>query len=67
MTSLGKIPVFSGEDYAYWKVRMRAFLQSMGADVWDITKNQAYQVLAVRTSPLQVPSTRLTPRLSMPC
>ena len=54
MASLGKIPVFSGEDYAYWKVRMRAFLKSMGADVWDITKNQAYQVLAIRTSPLQV-------------
>ena len=54
MVSLEKIPVFSGGDYAYWKVRMRTFLQSMGADVWDITKNQAYQVLAVRTSPLQV-------------
>ena len=40
MASLGKIPVFSGEDYAYWKVRMRAFFQSMGAEVWDITKNQ---------------------------
>ena len=46
MTSLGKIPVFSDEDYAYWKVRMRVFLQS--------TKNQAYEVLAVRTSTLQV-------------
>ena len=54
MASLGKIPVFSGEDYAYWKVRMRAFLQSMGAEIWDITKNQAYEVLAVRTTPLQV-------------
>ena len=54
MASLGKIPVFSGEDYTYWKVRMRAFLQSMGAEVWDITKNQAYEVLAVRTSSLQV-------------
>ena len=54
MTSLGNIPVFPGEDYAYWKVRMRAFLQSMGAEVWEITKNQAYEVLAVRTSPLQV-------------
>ena len=50
MASLGKIPVFSGEDYAYWKVRMRAFLQSMGADVWEITKNQLYEVLAVRTT-----------------
>ena len=54
MASLGKIPVFSGEDYAYWKVRMRAFLQSMGADVWEITTNQLYEVLAVRAPPLQV-------------
>ena len=54
MVSLGKIPVFAGEDYAYWKVRMRTFLQSLGAEVWDITKNQAYEVLAVRTSLLQV-------------
>ena len=54
MASLGKIPVFSGEDYAYCKVRMRAFLQSMGADVWEITTNQLYVVLAVRTTPLQV-------------
>ena len=33
---------------------MRAFLQSLGAEVWDITKNQAYEVLVVRTTPLQV-------------
>ena len=54
MVSLGKILVFSGENYAYWKVRMRAFLQSMGAEVGEITKNQLYEVLAVRTTPLQV-------------
>ena len=54
MASLGKIPVFAGEDYAYWKVRMRAFLQSMGAEVLEIIKNQAYEVFAVRTTPLQV-------------
>ena len=54
IASLGKITVFAGEDYAYWKVRMRAFLQSMGAEVWEITKNQAYEVLAIRTTPLQV-------------
>ena len=54
MASLGKIPVFTGKDYAYWKVRMRAFLQSMGAEVLEITKNPAYEVLAVRTTPLQV-------------
>jgi hypothetical protein len=54
MASLEKIPVFSGEDYAYWKVCMRAFLQSTGAKVWDITRNQAYEVLAIWTTPLQV-------------
>ena len=48
------MPVFTGKDYAYWKVRMRAFLQSMRAEVWEITKNQAYEVLFVRASPLQV-------------
>ena len=26
----------------------------MGAEVWDITKNQDYEVLAVRVTPLQV-------------
>ena len=26
----------------------------MGAEVWDITRNQAYEVVAVRTTPLQV-------------
>ena len=54
MASFDKIPVFFGEDYAYWKVCMRAFLQSTGAKVWDITRNQDYEVLAVWTTPLQV-------------
>ena len=26
----------------------------MGAEIWDITKNQAYVVLATRVTPLQV-------------
>ena len=29
-------------------------LAELGAEVWDITRNQAYEVLAVRTTPLQV-------------
>ena len=27
-------PLFDGTNYAYWKVRMRAFLQSLGDKVW---------------------------------
>ena len=27
-------PLFDGTNYTYWKVRMRAFLQSLDAKVW---------------------------------
>ena len=28
-------PIFDGINYAYWKVRMRAFLQSLDKKVWQ--------------------------------
>ena len=28
-------PYFDGSNYAFWKVRMRAFLCSIDEDVWD--------------------------------
>ena len=28
-------PLFDGTNYAYWKVRMRAFLQSLNEKVWQ--------------------------------
>ena len=28
-------PLFDGSNYAYWKVRMRAFLQSLDEKVWQ--------------------------------
>ena len=28
-------PLFDGTDYAYWKARMRAFLQSLDEKVWQ--------------------------------
>ena len=28
-------PLFDGTDYAYWKVRIRAFLQSLDENVWQ--------------------------------
>ena len=28
-------PLFDGTNYAYWKVRMRAFLQSLDEKVWQ--------------------------------
>ena len=33
--SLNIPPLFDGINYAYWKVRMRAFLQSLDEKVWQ--------------------------------
>ena len=33
--SLIILPLFDGTNYAYWKVRMRAFLQSLDEKVWQ--------------------------------
>ena len=29
------LPLFDGTNYAYWKVRMRAFLQPLDEKVWQ--------------------------------
>ena len=31
-------PLFDGTNYAYWKVRMRVFLQSLDEKVWQAVK-----------------------------
>ena len=31
-------PLFDGTNYAYWKVRMRAFLQSLDEKVWQVVE-----------------------------
>ena len=33
--SLNALPYFNGSNYAFWKVRMRAFLCSIDETVWD--------------------------------
>ena len=37
-----KPPLFNGSNLIFWKIRMRSYLQSMGADVWAIVE-QGYQ------------------------
>ena len=32
-----KPPMFTGENYAYWSVRMRCHLMSFGWNIWDAT------------------------------
>ena len=33
----GNPPVFDGNDFQYWKVRMACFLEAAGTDVWRVT------------------------------
>ena len=33
--ALNVLPYFDGSNYAFWKVRIRAFLCSIGETVWD--------------------------------
>ena len=33
--SLNALPYFNGSNYAFWKVRIRAFLYSIDETVWD--------------------------------
>jgi hypothetical protein len=54
MGSSSKVPRFEGDDYAYWKVCMHAYLQSLGAGIWDICTSTTYIVLAVHTTPLEI-------------
>ena len=32
------IPLFNGTNYAYWKVHMRVFLQSLDDKVWQVVE-----------------------------
>ena len=36
--STNKEPIFDGTNFAFWKVRMRTFIMSLGADVWEIVE-----------------------------
>ena len=33
-SSTNKVPFFTGANYAFWKIRMRAYIMSLGIEVW---------------------------------
>ena len=35
-TSSNKVPLFDGTNFSFWKVRMRTYIMSLGAHVWDV-------------------------------
>ena len=40
--SINRPPYFNGEDYLYWKDRMRLFIESTSIDMWEIIEDEDY-------------------------
>lgn len=40
--SNNKSPCFVGEYYDFWKIRMKAYLDAQGNDIWDIVENGSF-------------------------
>ena len=36
--SSNKVPLFDGTKFAFWNVRMRTYIMSLGANVWDVVE-----------------------------
>ena len=40
--SSSRPPLFCGDNYSFWKVRMRIFLQAQGREIWKCIVNGPY-------------------------
>nr|KYP34086.1 Copia protein [Cajanus cajan] len=40
--SIHRLLVFNGENYVYWKIRMRIFIEAIDIAVWDAIENGSY-------------------------
>ena len=38
VSSSNRAPLFDGTNFSFWKIRMRTYLMSLGADVWDVVE-----------------------------
>ncbi len=38
--STNKAHMFDGTNFSFWKVRMRTYLMSLGANVWEVVKTR---------------------------
>ena len=50
----GKPQYFDGTNYAYWKIHMSAYLQSLDWHVWEICEDPNYEVLVARVGQEQI-------------
>ena len=44
-----KIPMFEGDDYAFWSIRMKNYLMSIGPDVWALVLQEYKVPKAIRS------------------
>jgi len=40
--SLNKPPLFYGQNYPIWCIRMKFFIQSLDKDIWNVISNNTY-------------------------
>uniref|UniRef100_A0A151UE85 DUF4219 domain-containing protein n=1 Tax=Cajanus cajan TaxID=3821 RepID=A0A151UE85_CAJCA len=40
--SIHRPPIFNGENYIYWKIRMRIFIKAINIAIWDAIENGPY-------------------------
>ena len=43
MKGSSKVPMFEGDDYAFWSIKMKKYLMSLGLEVWALVV-QGYKV-----------------------
>jgi hypothetical protein len=54
--SSNRAPLFKGNDYAFWSIRMKSYLMALGCDVWLSVVNG---YTAPTTAPLDIVAKKL--------
>ena len=52
--SINRPPYFNGEDYLYWKDRIRLFIESTSIDMWEIIEDGDYVLTIEQPAPQEV-------------
>jgi len=46
-------PIFNGNKLTFWKIRTKAYLKSLGSDVWEIVEGGYQYPVAAPTNPIE--------------
>jgi len=45
--SINRPPMFGGLNYAFWKIRMKFFMESIDIEIWDAVVNGTFMPMQV--------------------